>query len=166
LGLQYSYTVSGLTITGVIYVSANKRVLFELRATNNAAAAYAGRASAQRGEMNDMTMLHGRIIKFLYDNQDKDIFQKDIETLLSVRRSTVTTIIKCMEKNGLITRMSVTSDARLKKLLLTEKARSIHKSIGEEIEKTERLARKNISDDELEIFFSVLDRIKNNLRTE
>ena len=144
----------------------DKRILFELRAANNAVAAYASCSHSKNTDMQDMTILHGRIIKYLCENEDKDIFQKDIETLLSVRRSTVTTIIKCMEKNGLITRTSVMSDARLKKLRLTDRARSIHEYVGAEIERTEKLARTGISEEELNCFFSVLDKIKSNLKTD
>ena len=36
-------------------------------------------------------------------------------------RSTVTGVVKLMERKGLIRRESVSSDARLKKLVLTEK---------------------------------------------
>ena len=63
--------------------------------------------------------MQGWIIGYLYQNRDKEVFQRDIQEQFSIRRSTVTGILQLMEKNGLITRSSVERDARLKKLELT-----------------------------------------------
>ena len=65
------------------------------------------------------TGVQGWILGYLYTNQDKEVFQRDIQQQFSIRRSTVTGILQLMEKNGLITRSSVDRDARLKKLELT-----------------------------------------------
>ena len=42
------------------------------------------------------------IVRYLYDHGEEDVFQKDLESQFSVRRSTMTTILQLMEKNGLI----------------------------------------------------------------
>ncbi len=55
---------------------------------------------------------HGWIIGFLAEHQNEDIFQKDIETNFSIRRSTVSNMLKLMEQKGFITRESVSGDAR------------------------------------------------------
>ena len=68
-----------------------------------------------------MTMMHGWIIRYLYENREQDIFQKDIEQRFAVGRSTVTNLIQLMEKKGFVKRESVKQDARLKKVILTEK---------------------------------------------
>ena len=46
--------------------------------------------------LDEMTVMHGWIIGFLYNNRDRDIFQKDVETEFSIGRSTVTNILKLM----------------------------------------------------------------------
>ena len=75
----------------------------------------------------ECTGTHGWVIGYLYDNRDRDVFQRDIEKQFSVRRPTMTEILKLMEKNGLITRQSVSYDARLKKIVLTNKGIEIYK---------------------------------------
>lgn len=103
--------------------------------------------------------VNGWAIKYFYDNRDKDIFQKDFETKFSIRRSTASCILKTMEQKGLILRQSVESDARLKKIVLTEKAVEIHHKITEEIHNREKRLRNGISPDDLEVFFKVIDRL-------
>ena len=50
--------------------------------------------------MDEVTVMHGWILGFLYENQERLIFQKDIEAEFSIARSTVTAIVKLMEKKG------------------------------------------------------------------
>ena len=59
-----------------------------------------GRTTAYYARMNgfdEVTMMHGRIMRYLFDHQSKDVFQKDIEQAFSVGRSTVTIILQLME---------------------------------------------------------------------
>lgn len=65
--------------------------------------------------IDEITLMHGWIIRYLYENRNQDIFQKDIEKNFSIGRSTVTGIIQILEKKGFISREFVAHDARLKK---------------------------------------------------
>ena len=96
-------------------------------------------------EIEESTGKSGWIIGFLAENDDKDIFQKDIEEKFSVRRSTVSSMLKLMEKKGLVTRESVNFDARLKKLVLTQKAREMHCRMLEQLNMTEKKLKQGIS---------------------
>lgn len=109
------------------------------------------------------TAYHGRIIGYLFDNRDKDIYQKDIENRFGIRRSTVTKVLQLMESNGLITRTSVISDARLKKLSLTEKAISMHERFRGEIDRFEEAISDGLTPEEIESFFSVTEKIYKNI---
>ena len=103
------------------------------------------------------------IICYLNDNKDKDVFQRDLEEEFSVRRSTATGILQLMEKNNLITREAVSYDARLKKLVLTQKALDIQNEIDEEIKAHDKKISEGISKDDLEVFFKVMKQIRKNL---
>ena len=107
--------------------------------------------------------VRGWAIDYFYENRDRDIFQKDFEEKFSIRRSTASNILKLMEKNGFIKRESVANDARLKKIVLTEKAVKLHHCISEDIEKRERKLRKGLTDEEIEAFFSVIQKLKANM---
>ena len=99
----------------------NRDIGFEFRRINNLIRRDIERSKIN-GEIDTSRFVHGWAIRYLYDNREKEIFQKDIEKEFSIRRSTASNILKLMEKNGLIERISVPYDARLKKLTLTKKA--------------------------------------------
>lgn len=107
--------------------------------------------------------IHGWAINYFYENRYRDIFQKDFEGKFSIRRSTASNILKLMEKNGYIKRVSVESDARLKKIVLTDKAVSVHKKICEDIAEREKRLRTGIDEEELNTFFRVMEKLKKNM---
>ena len=110
--------------------------------------------------------VNGWAIAYFYENSDKDIFQKDFEEKFSIRRSTASKILKTMEQKGFIERVSVENDARLKKIVLTEKAIEIHQKITKEIEIRENRLRKGVSEEELKVFFDVISKFSNNMEEE
>ena len=103
------------------------------------------------------------IIGFVCDAEN-DVFQRDIEKEFDIRRSTATTILQLMEKRGLIIREPTDYDARLKKIVLTEKSLEIERQVRENISSYEKKMRENISDEEIDDFFALIERIKQNLR--
>ena len=106
------------------------------------------------------------IIGYLAKNKENDIFQKDLEEIFSVRRSTMSAIILRMEKKGFLTRESVARDARLKKLVLTEKGKRIHDMIEFGITETEEKLSAGLSDDEKKMLFSLLEKLRKNLEPD
>ena len=98
----------------------------------------------------------------MHENQG-DIFQKDLENVFQMRRSTATGILQLMEQHGIIRRESVEHDGRLKRLVLTEQARAMDKRIGERMEQMEQLLRQDITEDELKGWFAVCEKIRSNL---
>lgn len=98
----------------------------------------------------------------MYENQG-DIFQKDLENVFQMRRSTATGILQLMEQHGIIRREPVEHDGRLKRLVLTEQARAMDKRIGERMEQMEQLLRQDITEDELKGWFAVCEKIRSNL---
>lgn len=139
-----------------------RHVGFEIRTLSNLIKRKVDNLVSNKYTVN-VTGIHGWVIGYIYRNSDKDIFQKDIEEEFSIRRSTVTTILQLMEKNDLIIRKSVAYDARLKKIELTEKAINIHKKFEKDIIKVEKQLIKGLSEEELNNFFSTLEKIKANL---
>ncbi len=112
---------------------------------------------------DDITRKNGWIIGYLASNQDKEIFQKDIETNFSIRRSTVSGILQLMEKKGYVIREGVCYDARLKKLTLTDKAWDYYNRAMREVDAGEEILRRNLSQEEINAFLDVLDKIKHNI---
>ncbi len=105
------------------------------------------------------------IIGFVYNKTDSAVFQGDIEKTFHITRATASDILKRMERDGLIIRTSAACDARRKKITLTDAAVQIADSVRRDIDKKEHLMRQGLSDEELETFFHVMDKIKENLST-
>ena len=110
------------------------------------------------------TRLHAWVIGFVFHSKNP-VYQKDIETEFQIKRSTASTLLASMEKNGLITRRSVDHDARLKQVILTDKARKMHETFLVTAKKVEENLARGLSDEELRNFFSTLDKISDNART-
>lgn len=112
----------------------------------------------------EFTDVQGQTIDFLYQNfNKKDVFQKDIEEKFSIRRSTVSRLLQQMERKGVLTRESVPYDARLKKIVMTQKAIENHERIRKRIEEIETLVSKGLTKEEMNTFFAIVDKIKKNV---
>ena len=111
---------------------------------------------------NMLGAANGYIISYLCENKDKNIFQRDIEREFDLSRSTVSTILKQLESEGLIERKSVIIDARLKKVVPTPAAEMINEACSKEITHFFYDLASNITDNEMSTFVKVLDTMKKN----
>ena len=104
--------------------------------------------------LDEVTLMHGWVMRYLYENRDRVICQKDIEHTFDIRRSTVTNIIQLMEKKGYVERRSVPGDARLKCVSLTAKGEENHLQMEHLID---------ITEEELDSLYRIMTKIKKNL---
>lgn len=115
-------------------------------------------------ECEQITGMHGYILGYLYYTAQKgDVFQRDIENEFEMRRSTATEMLQLMARNGLIERHSVEYDARLKKIVLTPLAHTLHERMTRECRRADELMVQGISENELNVFFGVMEKIKANI---
>lgn len=114
--------------------------------------------------LDEGTLMHGWILRYLYEHQDAEIYQKDIEKYFGICRSGVTNIIQALEKKGLVYRASVASDARLKKVMLTEAGRESHEKLGEIFKRMDAELEEGITEEELQAFLRVTRKVHLNLR--
>lgn len=109
-----------------------------------------------------MTGANSRLIGFLAHAKG-DVFQRDVETHFSVRRSTASLMVRSLEEKGLIRREAVASDARLKKLVLTEAGWQVHGVVADALERIDDRMTEDISPEELAAFRRTLEKMKANL---
>ena len=114
-------------------------------------------------ENKDLTGIQVWILNFLFRRGETATFQRDVEAEFNVRRSTATEILKQMERSGLIRRVPVDYDARLKKIELTEFASDVKKQLEEQVRRTENVLTDGFSKEELDAFFEYIERFKQNL---
>lgn len=135
---------------------------FEIKALNNM---IAKKLAKETKATIDCQVSHVqiKIIHYLVKNQNKIIFQKDIEKALLVSRATVSGILNTMEKNQFIKRLNSKEDARMKQIKLTEKALSLADLFQKKAIQFDKLLGDNISSRDLNTFFKVIDQMKINV---
>lgn len=113
----------------------------------------------------DIVGMQGPMIGYIYDkSKTHDIFQRDLEKAFDIRRSTATVMLQNLEQKGLIIREPVEYDARLKKLVLTDRAIELNMAIRRRIDAFNERLEEGITQEEKEEFFRILDKIIRNLQ--
>ena len=95
----------------------------------------------------------GRTLHFLLAHTKIDIFQKDIEEEFGLRPPTATALLKELEQRGLIR----------KKIVVTEEALQYKDCVLKGLEELNQKLTAGISDEEMQVFFSVTDKMLENL---
>ncbi len=112
----------------------------------------------------NVTAVQCSFIEFINRNRKEgNVYAKDIESRFNMRRATVAEILSLMEKNGLIERKSMSEDARLKEITLTKKSTEIINSVETEVKKVEKDLKKDLTEEELQNFMNILEKMSKNL---
>lgn len=112
-------------------------------------------------EMSKYGLTHSQniILTYLARNQQRDIFQRDIEEEFDIRRSSVSSILTHLEEKGCVSRQSVDYDARLKKLTITPKGLAIVDKLFSVAVDFEKKVEEVLSEEEIDTLFSILDKL-------
>lgn len=102
-------------------------------------------------------ILLGEIVRA--NQEDRDVYQRDVEHWMQLRRSSVTALLQAMEQDGFITRCSVERDARLKRLNATPKGVAYHERIRQSIDTFERELQRGVAPDQQAAARAVLEQI-------
>lgn len=106
-----------------------------------------------------------RLLGYIRFRNDKgeNVFQRDIEREFSVKRSSVTSILANLEKNGYILRTVDETDARTKKVTLTEKGEKLDRKMLENINRIENVLSSGMTDEEREMFLYLIKKALDNI---
>ena len=105
------------------------------------------------------------IISYILKSPEGEVEQKDLEKVLNLRRATVSGVLHTMEKNDLIVRITNERDTRKKKIRLNSKAEEIFCENRKNFEKLEKIVRRDIEEEDLEVFFRVVEKMKQNIKS-
>ena len=114
-------------------------------------------------DRNGITETECLIMGLPRDPPDREPYHRDVEEVFCIRRSTASRFLQNLEKDGMLTRQSVPQDARLKKLVPTEKAIAIHEDIAEKFQIAEALMTAGLTEEELAQFIATARKIQRNL---
>lgn len=90
-----------------------------------------------RKAMDECSMSNMWVASFLYENADRELFQKDIEAHFGFNRATASKMLKLMEEKALIERVQSASDSRMKRLSLRPRGLALNRvcqSLKEEMD--------------------------------
>ncbi len=137
----------------------------ELAYTNNLIARRIARGGNNKYAMN-ISPIQVRIVKYLVRQNNKAILQKDMEYIFNIRRSTVSGVIKTMEKNNIIIRENVKDDNKSKEIKLTNEVYLRANDLVRKLRELDLELLKDINKEDLEVFMRVLKNIQDNLKEE
>lgn len=105
-----------------------------------------------------------RIIDYILQNDKMPVYQKDLERVFNLRRATISEVLKTMEKNNIIERCVSEIDNRTKEIKLSKETKKIFDNNKRKFLELESIITNNISDNELEIFINVINKMKDNIQ--
>lgn len=106
----------------------------------------------------------GFALGYLVHNRDKEIYQKDLEEKLSIRKPTASNLVDRMIKNGFLTTAPSQKDRRLKRLIVTEKAIQTTIEVEQQIKNIENILKQGIPAEELAQFSATMEKFRQNLK--
>ena len=105
-----------------------------------------------------------QIIFYLIKHKDEDVCQKDLEIETHLKKASITGTLDSMEDKGFIIRKQSEEDKRKNIIILSDKILKEQEKLENRINEIETRINKNISEDELNQFFAIIDKIKANLK--
>ena len=115
-------------------------------------------------EEENLTANQSWVLDYLTLHQEQDIMQRDIEKKFSIRRSTASHMLQLMEKNGYIRRISAPDDARMKKLIITEKGIEAQRRMKDRLCRFEDLFQSNITPEDLQYLKKLFKQLEDNIK--
>ena len=104
---------------------------------------------------DEVTIMHGWILGYLYENRSHPVCQKDIEDEFEIGKSSVTGILKLMEKKGYVSRTVDKKDARHKIISLTPLGIKVQQDTMNIIDQFHEQLEAGITSQERDYFFVV-----------
>ena len=133
--------------------------LYTLNSIRQRLFAYLEAELARQG-IRDIAPSHGDILYIL--DKKGSLHQHDITELSLKDKSTITTVISHLEKNGYVTRTRDSADRRLVNIQVTDKAKTIKPALTRISEKMNSRLFDGLSAEEKTTLFNLMARVKHN----
>lgn len=133
--------------------------LIEVKILNTAIERILNQTLARLG----ITYTQSSVIGYVKHRPNQEICQKDVEKGLGLTHPTVSSVLKRLEEKQFIITEPSSFDRRFKRIILTQKSYELSESIDETIEKLNRDAFQNFSDEEAAMFEKLIRKMTLNL---
>ena len=126
----------------------NRRIIRDMHCVSNKLSRQLDNLLSTQG----ITHMQFAILSFITrsTNDGKDVFQKNLEISFDIRPSSVSSILSLMEEKKLIKRV---------KIILTKEGSKKYDDVHAKVIMFENKIKSLFSDDEIKVFFNVLDKL-------
>ena len=104
----------------------------------------------------------GFIIGYVAESR-VSVYQKDIEKEFKIRRPTATAMLKRLEAAGFLVRVGEDGDKRLKRIVLTDKAKKMHEEFTKRADEIESEFDSVISPSERSQLLKIIEKLQSRL---
>ncbi len=143
-----------------------RNVISEIKSLNNCMVKKLFTLGKKEDEKFHPRPLQVEIITYLIENKDKTIYQKDIEEKLNISKAAVSDVLNSMEGRGIITKEADVCDARRKRIIISKRAIETHDVMMKRLDGLNDSILNGISEDELNTFYKVIEKLKENMKKE
>ena len=141
-----------------------ERVTYQIKNLNHEIIRYICEVGVDKKEFSTPAQM--QILHYIISRKGNKVYQRDIGNALNLRRATLSEILKTMEKNGLISKVPDKNDTRIKEIILNDKALVSFKTVKKTLNNVEKTVIRGIDKKDLDIFLSVLAKMKRNIKEE
>lgn len=141
-----------------------KRAIYQIKDLNHSIVRYCCEIGASKENMPTPAQM--QILHYISSQKGKKVYQRDLAVALSLRRATLSEILKTMERNKLISRVPDKKDTRIKEIIISEKAKEKFNIVKSTLNQAEKTVTKNIDPKDLNTFFLVISKMEENLKNE
>lgn len=116
-------------------------------------------------ELGDMKGPQSMALGYLIHASAQDeIYVKDLEKYMKIRKSTASELVSRLEKNGYVKTEKSQKDGRLKRLIVTEEGHAAHDRILQFLQEIDDRLVEGLSKEEVDTFVNLLNRLIQNMR--
>ncbi|WP_217558586.1 MarR family winged helix-turn-helix transcriptional regulator [Paenibacillus sp. GbtcB18] len=101
----------------------------------------------------------GKVIDYIYENQDKHLIQKDLADRFHLRGASITSMLQGLEQKGFIERKIPANNERQKNIYVLPKAIELIKDFQDSFQKVEKEIVQVLTDEEKQVLKKLLIKI-------
>ncbi len=115
-------------------------------------------------ELGDMKGPQSMALGYLIHASAQDeIYVKDLEKYMKIRKSTASELVSRLEKNGYVKTEKSQKDGRLKRLIVTEEGHEAHDRILQYLQEIDDRLVEGLSKEEVDTLVNLLNRLIQNM---
>ncbi|QUL53145.1 MarR family transcriptional regulator [Paenibacillus tritici] len=105
----------------------------------------------------------GRMIGYIYENQDQGVIQKDLAEQFKRRGASITSMLQGLEKKGYIARVTDEKDERQKRLTVLEKGVVLVEEFNQMFAEVEAGITRQLTEEEAATLLKLLSKVNQSL---